>query len=91
MEVLKFKIKGKRSVISTSKIKKIIAIRKKWGLKGRRGESFGSNPHSKGDNFSRSRKVFFEKRLAINIIREDRMNKMDTLKIIINSIHTNFD
>lgn len=51
---------GSRRVISTSKIRKITEIRKKWDEKGSRGDDFGSNPHSKGEAFSRSRKVFFE-------------------------------
>jgi hypothetical protein len=47
-------------VISTSKIKKIIEIKKNRIEKGIREESMGSNPHSKGDVFSRSRIVFFD-------------------------------
>lgn len=47
-------------MISTSKIKKIIEIKKNRTEKGIREESIGSNPHSKGDVFSRSRTVFFE-------------------------------
>lgn len=45
---------GKRRTISTSKIKKITASRKKRKEKGRRAEPIGSNPHSKGELFSRS-------------------------------------
>lgn len=62
-------IKGKSKVISTSKIKKITAIKKKWRENGRRAEEIGSNPHSKGDLFSRSIKVFFEIKFTIKIIR----------------------
>ena len=44
----------KVEAISTSKIKKVTAIKKnrneKWG---RRVELFGSNPHSNGEEFSR--------------------------------------
>lgn len=57
-------IKGNSKVISTSKIKKIIAIKKNWSEKGRREDDFGSNPHSNGEFFSRSEKVFFDKILA---------------------------
>lgn len=38
--------------ISTSKIKKIIAIKKNRIEKGIREEFKGLNPHSNGDNFS---------------------------------------
>ena len=39
---------------STSKIRKITAIMKKCLEKGIRDDSKGSNPHSNGDDFSRS-------------------------------------
>jgi hypothetical protein len=48
---------GKRRTISTSKIKKITARRKNRREKGRRADPMGSNPHSKGELFSRSEKV----------------------------------
>lgn len=48
------KIIGNIRAISTSKIKKIIAIKKNRKEKGNRDEFSGSNPHSKGDIFSRS-------------------------------------
>jgi hypothetical protein len=48
------KIIGNISAISTSKIKKIMAIRKNRKEKGSRDELRGSNPHSKGEFFSRS-------------------------------------
>jgi len=44
---------GKIKVISTSKIKKITAIRKNRRENGVREEDLGSNPHSNGDGFSR--------------------------------------
>lgn len=47
-------IKGKIKINSTSKIKKIIEIRKNRIEKGIRAENLGVNPHSKGLNFSRS-------------------------------------
>lgn len=52
---------GSKRVISTSKIKKIIAIRKNRKEKGKRADPLGSNPHSKGEFFSRSLIVFFLK------------------------------
>lgn len=48
------KIIGNISAISTSKIKKIIAIKKNLIEKGKREELKGSNPHSKGVVFSRA-------------------------------------
>lgn len=51
---------GSSSAISTSKIKKITAIRKNRNEKGSRADLFGSNPHSNGDLFSRSSMFFFD-------------------------------
>lgn len=63
---------GKIKAISTSKIKKIIVIKKNRKEKGNRDEDFGSNPHSNGDLFSRSTKVFLlkieAKIITINLI-----------------------
>lgn len=61
-------IRGRIKVISTSKIRKMTAIKKNWREKGIRAEDFGSNPHSKGELFSRSENVFFDKIVAIIII-----------------------
>lgn len=58
---------GKIRAISTSKIKKIIVIKKNRKENGSRAEDLGSNPHSKGEDFSRSVKVFFDKIEASNI------------------------
>jgi hypothetical protein len=49
---------GRINAISTSKIKKIIAIKKNRIEKGRREEFIGLNPHSNGESFSRS-VIFF--------------------------------
>lgn len=62
---------GKRRAISTSKIKKITAMRKKRVENGNRADLFGSNPHSNGEFFSRSMKVFFESVVASMIIMRD--------------------
>lgn len=53
--------------ISTSKIKKIIVIIKNCREKGNREEVWGSNPHSKGEYFSRSVFFFFEIIIEIKI------------------------
>lgn len=52
---------GKIRAISTSKIKKIIVIKKNRKEKGRREDDLGSNPHSKGVDFSRSIIVFLDR------------------------------
>jgi hypothetical protein len=54
-------ITGRIRVNSTSKIKKITAIKKNCVENGRRAELIGSNPHSKGDGFSRSLNSFLAK------------------------------
>lgn len=62
--------RGKRMEISISKIKNTIAIKKNRIEKGIREEFFGSNPHSKGDAFSRSKIVFFENNVDNKINKE---------------------
>jgi hypothetical protein len=60
--------RGSRMAISTSKIKKMIAIMKNRSEKGIREVENGENPHSKGEVFSRSRLVFFPRVVAVIII-----------------------
>lgn len=74
--------KGSKIAISTSKIKKITAIKKKRKEKGRRGDLKGSNPHSKGEDFSRSRIIFFDKPLASIIM--NKVKEMIIIKRVIN-------
>lgn len=52
---------GSKRAISTSKIKKITAIKKNRKENGKREDLFGSNPHSKGELFSRSIIDFLER------------------------------
>lgn len=59
---------GKRIAISTSNTKKIIAIMKNRSENGIRELEKGSNPHSKGDAFSRSSEVFLLSILAVIMI-----------------------
>lgn len=68
---------GRISVISTSKIKKITAIKKNRRENGMRAGSLGSNPHSNGDGFSRSWIFFFaiEELSIINAIDRKRARK----------------
>jgi len=46
LDRLKIEATGSRRVISTSKIRKITAIKKNRREKGNRAEPFGSKPHS---------------------------------------------
>jgi hypothetical protein len=66
-EILKIITIGKINAISTSKIKKIIVIKKNRIEKGIRDEFKGSNPHSNGDLFSRSLIIFLDSIEANNI------------------------
>lgn len=75
---------GRRIEISISKIKNTIAIRKNRIENGIRDVFFGSNPHSKGEAFSRSKIVFFENSVEIKI-RRDLISTAIT-KEIINSL-----
>ncbi len=58
---------GRIKVISTSKIKKIIVIKKNRIENGKREELIGLKPHSKGEDFSCSKKFFLLKIEEINI------------------------
>lgn len=91
LKVVIKKIIGINIVISISKIKKISLIIKKWILNGGWEWDIGSNPHSNGDIFSRSWKVFFDiKKLINNKIRGnksmiiDRINKYIIIYIKLN-------
>ena len=64
-------------MISTSKIRKITAIKKNRREKGNRAVPFGSKPHSNGEFFSRSEMVFFDSKEAIPI------TTIEIIKIII--------
>lgn len=72
---------GKIKVISTSKIKKIIAIKKNRIEKGSREEFIGSNPHSKGDLFSRYLKDFFANKEARAITSEVIIKVIMAIKV----------
>jgi hypothetical protein len=76
-DIFSVKIIGKIRAISTSKIKKIIAIKKNRIEKGKRDEFMGLNPHSKGESFSRSISFFFLK------IEDNSITIKEIRKIII--------
>lgn len=74
---------GRIKAISTSKIKKIMAIKKNRIEKGNREDEKGLNPHSKGESFSCSINDFFlskEERIItimeIAIIIKDKINRL---------------
>lgn len=79
---------GKIRAISTSKIKKIIVIRKNRRENGRRDELLGSNPHSKGEHFSRSVIDFFDRIEAKNIIIIVRVMVNRPISKVIKIIYT---
>lgn len=58
---------GRINAISTSNTRKMIAIKKNCKENGSREDDDGSNPHSNGDDFSRSIRVFFDNIEAIII------------------------
>lgn len=70
---------GRTKAISTSKIKKITANKKNRMEKGRRAEDFGSNPHSKGELFSRSKKHRLDKNQATRQTTEETKNLKRTI------------
>jgi len=78
--------RGRRRVISTSKMRKITAIKKNRREKGRRADPLGSNPHSKGEFFSRSVIVFLAKIeeiiITAELIRRIRRVKKVAIRII---------
>jgi len=86
LEYFRIMIIGRIKAISTSKIKKIIVIKKNRKENGNREELLGSKPHSKGDDFSRSILVFFDSSEAniITIKATMKINRtMANIKFII--------
>ena len=77
---------GKINAISTSKMRKIIAIKKNRIEKGIREELKGLNPHSKGDIFSRIILDFKDKKeeiiITIKEIKKNSNARTNKLKII---------
>ena len=64
---------GINKIISMSKTRKITASKKYRVEKGRRAVFLGSNPHSKGEDFSRSGIIMYgplERMIEIKIIAE---------------------
>lgn len=71
---------GINKAISTSKIKKITAIKKNWIENGKRENLLGSKPHSNGEAFSRSINLFLEIIKEIIIIKKE-INRIIMLKM----------
>jgi hypothetical protein len=74
---------GSSRAISTSKIKKITAIRKNRNENGNRADFLGSNPHSKGDLFFSSSVSFFDSSDVISIMIIDRSRATADVIIIV--------
>lgn len=89
LEICTIEARGKSRVISTSKIKKITAIRKNRSENGNRAVPFGSKPHSKGEFFSRSEIVFFDNKEAI-IITTPEIKRIIRTAIIIRIVSSKF-
>lgn len=87
-EYFKIIIIGRIKAISTSKIKKIIVIKKNRKENGNREDDLGSNPHSNGDLFSRSTKAFLDKIEAKNITTVVIIKINVPIKIIEKIIYT---
>lgn len=68
----------------------MIVIKKNRKEKGIRDDDFGSNPHSKGDLFSRSVIDFLDKNEAKNIITIEIIMIIDEIKKIIKIIYIKF-
>jgi hypothetical protein len=65
---------GINKTISISNTMKMIANRKNRRENGMRAVWFGSNPHSNGDNFSRSEEVFIDNIIVIITIMAGTIN-----------------
>lgn len=88
LENFRITIIGRIKAISTSKIKKIIVIKKNRSENGKREEDLGSNPHSNGDLFSRSVKDFLDKIEANNITIVVIIKIKNIIRIIEKIIYT---
>jgi hypothetical protein len=77
--------RGIISVNSISKIKKITAIKKNRTENGSRADLLGSNPHSKGEGFSRSNISFLKNRELTQIKRKGSMTVRKINNMIISS------
>jgi len=66
----------------------MIVIKKNRRENGIRDDDFGSNPHSKGELFSRSTIVFFDKIDASNITTKEISIIIEAINKIIRIIYT---
>ena len=76
---------GINSAISISKTRKITAKRKNRREKGIRADDLGSNPHSKGESFSRSWVDRADKIRAVIIIADGKIRAIN-IDIVLNNI-----
>lgn len=68
-----------------SKTKKMTASKKNRKEKGIRAEALGSNPHSKGDNFSRSWEDRADKIVAVKRISTGKIEAI-SIDMVLNNI-----
>lgn len=76
--------KGRSRTISISNTRKITAVKKNRREKGNRAFFTGSNPHSKGESFSREVSIRKFKIQAIKKIIVEIINAIKIREIIIN-------
>jgi hypothetical protein len=81
---------GSSKAISTSKIRKITAIKKNHKENGSRADLLGSNPHSDGEPFSWSSVIFFEIKEVMIIMIIVNANASIAIKVVIITCRTNF-
>jgi len=74
---------GRSKAISTSKIRKITAIKKNRNENGNRAGFLGSNPHSNGDLFSRSSIPLLDSIVASIIMIVDSVMVINVIVVII--------
>ena len=89
--MLKIEAIGSNKVISTSKIRKIKAIKKNRKEKGSRADFLGSNPHSYGEFFSRSIMVFLarieDKNITTEAIKKVSKEIVEINRIIFSKVY----
>ena len=89
LDLCRFEMVGRMRVISTSKTRKIIAIMKNRIENGWRDDFMGSNPHSKGEDFSWSSVFLIESIEAREFIRF-AINKANMNELMIDNIIYSF-
>lgn len=87
LDLYRFEMAGRMRVISTSKTRKMIAIIKNRMENGCRDDFMGSNPHSKGEDFSWS-SIFFEESMDAREFIKFARRKANMNELITNIIYS---